>query len=208
MKEMYVFAGPNGSGKSTVVNSFIKHNKCPKNFICPDNYVKTEDKDKYEPYIKAMQKAEAVRYQEVALGHSFSFETVLSTPEKLDFIRYAKRQGYSVFTIYVSTESPEINIERVKERVLHGGHDVPRDKIISRYEKSMELMYDVACESDVTEFFDNSGEKHIYVGVLSVAWIMAADLEKTPKWFDKYVISKGRQNGKLIDDLSKRENVN
>jgi predicted ABC-type ATPase len=191
MKILFIFAGPNGSGKSTIVQSYIKAGHCAENFICPDNLVAPEDKDKTEPYIAAMQKAEAARYQEIALGNSFSFETVLSNPEKLDFIRYAKRQGYLIFTTYVTTASTEINIARVKERVKQGGHDVPTDKIISRYERSMELMFDVIGESDMVEIFDNSGEKPICVAASTLGGNLLIN-ENPPDWVRKYIISKVR----------------
>ena len=82
-KRMVVFAGPNGSGKSTVVDTARAIGQCPKNFICPDNFVAPEDKENVDAYITAMQKAESVRYNQIALGNSFSFETVLSTVNKL-----------------------------------------------------------------------------------------------------------------------------
>jgi predicted ABC-type ATPase len=188
MKKICIFAGPNGSGISTIVKNYIAESNCPELFICPDNFVAPEDKDKYEPYILAMQKAEAVRYQEIAVGHSFSFETVLSTEEKLGFIRYAKRQGYKIHTIYITTKTPEINIERVKQRVLQGGHDVPVDKIISRYEKSMQLMFDVIGESDTVEFFDNSGTEPIWIGIKINNGI--SNMINPPEWFKEYVIDK------------------
>jgi predicted ABC-type ATPase len=186
-KSLFIFAGPNGSGKSTVIADFINEGKCPAYLICPDNFVATEDKDKYEPYIKAMQKAEAARYMQITLGRSFSMETVLSTAAKLEFIKYAKQQGYRIYTIYVTTSDTAINIERVKIRVAHGGHDVPTDKILSRYSKSLELMYDAANESDAVYFFDNSNEKPVLVAVKSNSQMRV--IEET-EWLRKYILSK------------------
>jgi predicted ABC-type ATPase len=189
MKTMTIFAGPNGSGKSTTVNYYIDSGRCPGKYICPDNFVAVEDRNKPEAYIKAMQDAETARHQEIALGNSFSFETVLSTVSKLEFIRHAKRQGYKIHVVYITTSSPEINIARVKDRVKHGGHDVPHDKIISRYEKSMQLMFDVVSESDTAEFYDNSGFEPLFIAektennTLRVA-------QNPPEWFKKYFITK------------------
>ncbi|MDR0944052.1 MAG: hypothetical protein LBM41_05920 [Ruminococcus sp.] len=189
MKTMTIFAGPNGSGKSTTVNKYLDSGRSPGKYICPDNFVAVEDRGNLEAYVKAMQDAETARHQEIALGHSFSFETVLSTASKLDFIHYAKRQGYKIHVVYITTSSPEINIARVRDRVLHGGHDVPREKIISRYEKSMQLMFDVVSESDTAEFYDNSGSQPVFIAEkienknLRVA-------ENPPDWFKKYMISK------------------
>jgi predicted ABC-type ATPase len=114
---------------------------------------------------------------------------VFSTIEKLEFIRYARRQGYEIYTTYVTTNSPEINIARVKERVKHGGHDVPQDKIISRYEKSMALMSEVFYESDTVEFYDNSGTSPVYIAKKSPHDELLI-FEELPEWFNKYIVSK------------------
>lgn len=187
-KQLFVFAGPNGSGKSTIVKNAVESEQCPAKFICPDNLVSSEDMDNPEAYLKAMQKAEAIRFLEIAQGNSFSFETVLSTKSKLDFIRYAKFNGYYVHVIYVTTENPEINIKRVKKRVEQGGHDVPEDKILSRYEKSMELMFDVICESDAADIYDNSGDKPELSGA-KIDGVLCIR-RNPPEWLKRYLISK------------------
>lgn len=61
----------------------------------------------------------------------FSFETVMSHPSKLDFIKTAKANGYKVYLYFVSLADPIMNVERVNARVQLGGHDVPEDKIFS-----------------------------------------------------------------------------
>ncbi|WP_317195989.1 hypothetical protein [Litoribacter ruber] len=74
-----------------------------------------------------------------------SFETVFSHPGKVEIIKQAKEQGYKVYLYFVSTEDPTINVHRVKQvRVPQKGHDVPEDKIISRYYRSMELLYEAS----------------------------------------------------------------
>ncbi len=72
----------------------------------------------------------------------FSFETVFSHPSNLDTMRQAVNAGYKVYLYFVSTESPAINKYRVQLRVAQNGHDVPGDKIESRYYRSMELLYE------------------------------------------------------------------
>ena len=54
------------------------------------------------------------------------------------------------------TNDPQINLSRIKARVERGGHDVPSDKIISRYEKSMTLMLPVFEEAQRAIVYDNS----------------------------------------------------
>ncbi len=41
------------------------------------------------------------------------------------------------------TADPMINIQRVRSRMLSGGHDVPKDKIIARYDKCLALVSDI-----------------------------------------------------------------
>lgn len=82
----------------------------------------------------------------------------LSFSDKLDFVRKAKTLRYRIISIFVGTESADINCARVKQRVSEGGHDVPEDKIRSRYNKSMDNLPLLAECSDELYVYDNSGE--------------------------------------------------
>jgi len=203
-KIMVVFAGPNGSGKSTIVKNALAMGHCPQDFICPDNYVVEHEKNDVQAYIKAMQEAETQREIRLALGKSFAFETVLSTHEKLEFIRKAKWLGYKVHVVYVTTDDPQINIARVQSRVAQGGHDVPVDKILSRYARAMNLMYDVMCAADETIFYDNSSDKPELVAVQQN--VMFGEQQILPlrssAWFEKHVLSKARERVMVIGNLT------
>jgi predicted ABC-type ATPase len=86
----------------------------------------------------------------------FSFETVFSHPSNLEIMKRAADAGYKVYLYFVSTESPVINKYRVKLRVFQKGHDVPEDKIESRYYRSLELLFSAAETVYQAFFFDNS----------------------------------------------------
>ncbi len=86
------------------------------------------------PYFAAVA-ADFIRNKLLETKHSFTFETVMSHPDKIEFLRRTQEQDYRTYLYYVATESPEINISRVRHRVKMGGHPVPEDKIISRYHK-------------------------------------------------------------------------
>ncbi len=88
----------------------------------------------------------------------FSFETVFSHRSKLDIMQEAVDNGYKVYLYFVSTESWEINSFRVKARKAKGGHDVPEDKIKTRYFRSLGLLYKAAQIAYQAFFFDNSVE--------------------------------------------------
>ena len=105
-KEIFVFAGPNGSGKSTVIKYFLEKQLCPPDYICPDDLVPIEKKENREEYIKAMKLAETKRIENVEKGKSFTFETVLSTSEKIDFLIDSKTKGFKITTVYITTSNP------------------------------------------------------------------------------------------------------
>src|SRR5690606_18543712 len=91
-------------------------------------------------------------------GEKFSFETVFSHHSKVDIIKQAKDNDYKVYLYFVSTEDPAINVYRVKEvRVKQqNGHDVEETKILERYNRSMDLLYEAAQYCYQVYFFDNS----------------------------------------------------
>lgn len=124
----------------------------------------------------------------------FSFETVFSHPSKLDIMREAKDAGYKVYLYFVSTESPEFNKDRVKIRVKEQGHNVPTDKIESRYYRSLEQLYDAAQLAYQAYFFDNTGIKPLLFGHFKQIggeknWD-DFNPEIVPRWFNKYYSQK------------------
>lgn len=54
------------------------------------------------------------------------------------------------------TNNPKINILRVENRVEKGGHGVPRDKIKSRYYRSLKMLPLLVELSDICHVYDNS----------------------------------------------------
>lgn len=144
-----VFAGPNGSGKSSLTSRvdilppYINADDIKKETGCSD--------------LEAAQKADAMRLQCVEWGEDFTFETVLSTNKKLEFLKYAKEHGYFIKGFFVLTKDASVNVLRVWERVQSGGHDVPEEKIRSRYEKSLARVQAFVDLCNICHIYDNSG---------------------------------------------------
>lgn len=65
--------------------------------------------------------ADAIRRALLAQGSTFTFETVMSSRDKIDFMREAQALGYRTYLYFVATDDPEINISRVQLRVSQGG---------------------------------------------------------------------------------------
>ena len=148
--EVVVFAGPNGSGKST----FTELLKPPMDYINADEIKKQLKCDD----LQAAQLAEQQRERCLEQNREFCFETVMSTERNLNLLKRAKAKGYFIRCYYVLTVDPMINVARVRERVSTGGHGVPEDKIIARYDRAMSLVKDVVEVSDICHIYDNSSQ--------------------------------------------------
>jgi predicted ABC-type ATPase len=134
--------------------------------------------------------ADFLRRKLLAGSLSFTFETVMSEPGKVDLLRQAKGLGFRTYLYFVSTEDPEINIARVRLRVSRGGHDVPKDKIVSRYHRSLDLVRDAIRHTDRAYFFDTSGEASLLVAESSSGERPEMRLEWMPGWFETFVWDK------------------
>lgn len=149
--EVVVFAGPNGSGKST----FTELLKPPMDYINADEIkkcLKCSD-------LEAAQLAEKQREDHIKQMSEFCFETVLSTERNIKLLEKARKEGYFIRCYYILTADPMINVWRVKSRVESGGHDVPEDKIVSRYDRALALVKDLIQICDICHIYDNSGSK-------------------------------------------------
>lgn len=143
-----VFAGPNGSGKSTVT----RWAEITGEYINADDIKRIDDISDLD----AARKAESLRELCVSRKQDFTFETVLSTARNIELLKKAKAAGYFVKGVFVLTKDPDINVLRVKNRVEKGGHDVPRDKILSRHRRSLKLLPALIELSDICHVYDNS----------------------------------------------------
>lgn len=150
--ELVVYAGPNGSGKSTI----SRMGKRPGLYINADDIRASLNCSD----LRAAQIAQERRENALASLATFTFETVLSTERNLNLMRRAREAGYFVRGIYVFTSDPQINISRVAGRAANGGHDVPTDKVLARYEKSLALLPRFVALCDVCHVYDNTTDPY------------------------------------------------
>jgi len=132
-----------------------------------------------------------LRHLLLEAGISFSFETVMSSRDKIEFLRAAQAVGYRTYLYYVATEDPEINVNRVENRVKLGGHSVEAGKIRSRYTRSLDLLFDALQVSDRAYIFDNSsapGEDFLVAELGEETLTIQA--ESVPAWFKQAVLNK------------------
>ncbi len=156
---LIVIAGPNGSGKTTITSEILKHKwRNDAVYVNPDQIAQDRfgDWNSTDSILKAVQYCEQLREHCIENKKNLIFETVMSSDAKIDFIKKAKDAGYFIRLFFVSTNSPTINAARIARRVMEGGHDVPIQKVISRYYRSLTNCLVVSSFTDRTYVYDNS----------------------------------------------------
>lgn len=127
--------------------------------------------------------ADFIRQALLEAGISFTFETVMSFPDKVAFLQKARRAGFRTYLYFVATEDPAINVDRVRHRVEMGGHPVDEDKIVSRYARSLDLLFDAITCSDRAYVFDNSGHEKVWIAEVTDGVELEMRADQMPAWF-------------------------
>jgi predicted ABC-type ATPase len=156
MPFVLMIAGPNGSGKTTLTKKMRAGGVDFGVYINPDDIALTLTGDYPARVAQAQIEADRLRDECLKEGRSFSFETVMSHPSKIELLKQAKALGFDALLYFVSTANPRINVRRVAQRVAEGGHDVPVDRIIDRYERTMAMLPAAILAADVARLFDNT----------------------------------------------------
>jgi len=133
--------------------------------------------------------ADFIRHQLVKEKISFTFETVMSARDKVDFLKKAQDAGYRTYLYFIATKDSIINISRVQNRVRKGGHAVPKEKIVSRYYRSLELLSEAVKYSNRAYIFDNSSQERLWIAQINNAKEIEFKNENIPKWFDRYLLN-------------------
>lgn len=133
--------------------------------------------------------ADFLRNNMLNIVQQFTIETVLSDVRKIEYIRKAKEFGYRIYLYFVATQDATINIARVAQRVQLGGHNVPQEKIIQRYHKSLDNILPLLKLCDRAYFFDNSTEQWVLLAEYE-APVLHIQQEDIPVWFYQHVFKK------------------
>lgn len=195
-----MIAGPNGSGKTTLTKwlqaagiDFGEH-------INPDDIAQTLSGSYEERVREAQRVADVRRVACVERGLSFSFETVMSHPSKIEIVERAKAAGFFTQLFFVGIDDPQTNIDRVALRVSRGGHDVPKERIVARWHRTMDQLARAVATVDRAYIFDNSrtGEDIqsprmiLQVDRSPAGPVVRAQLPPIPPWIRRYLIDRLR----------------
>ena len=128
-KTLYIIAGANGSGKSTLAETILE--KSNLKFLNADDIAREISPDAIDKVPITAGKIYFKRLNEYFNKNiSFAVESTLSGNNIFRIISRAKQQNYKIILIYTFLKNCSICIERVKNRVKNGGHNVP-EKISS-----------------------------------------------------------------------------
>lgn len=130
-------------------------------------------------------------------GITFTQETTLSGVRTEKTIIKAKERGYYIRLYYVGLDTASESLERIANRVRKGGHDIPKDDVLKRFEHRFENLERILPYCDIAYFYDNfNGYKE--VGMYKNGEIISQGDEQ-PDWM-KELIARQSQN---LDQLSK-----
>lgn len=201
-----VFAGPNGSGKSTIkqdlppewlgvyinaddIEKFIREH----GFLSLADYQVTATGPELKNFLAAstlLAKAGLLDQAAQLVLSGDKFETVMSHPDKVEFLHKAQQAGFRTYLYYVATKDPEINVFRVQHRVATGGHPVSEKDIVSRYSRSLNLLSDAVAFTDRAYIFDNSGHERVWIAEVTGGNELRLEAEEIPFWVKTALLDK------------------
>jgi predicted ABC-type ATPase len=175
-------AGPNGAGKSTFFEAHLKSSGL--RFLNADVIALGLAVDAYE----AARMITALRTELINQRESFIFETVFSDPvrDKLGFLKHAAQSGYAVVLCFVGITDAATSEQRVCMRVSQGGHDVPTDKLVERFPRTLANLAAALRELPCVLVSDNDDLKAPFRQVATFVNGQAMQLnEPIPPWFKR-----------------------
>jgi len=157
-KVLYVIAGCNGAGKTTASFTILPEMLDCREFVNADEIAKGLSPFQPESVSFEAGRIMLKRINELMNeGNNFAFETTLSTRSHKERIESAKKKGYSVVLLFFWLQNSDLAKERVKTRVLEGGHHVEDDVIERRYKRGIINLFQLFLPlSDEVMLFDNS----------------------------------------------------
>ena len=160
---LYVIAGANGSGKSTLASELLPVKNLE--FLNADNIAKEICPNNIESVkISAGKKVIEKLNRLLENQKSFAIETTLAGKNHIKTINKAKKLGYKIVIIYSYLDNPDFCENRIKIRVLNGGHNIPKEDIFRRFYRSKENFWKIYKNiADEWNIFYNGTSEYILV---------------------------------------------
>jgi predicted ABC-type ATPase len=157
-KRLYIIGGCNGAGKTTASFNILPDLLNCKEFVNADEIARGLSPFQPEKVSIEAGRLMLKRIEElINSNQDFSFETTLSTKSFIHTIVKAKSYGYYITLIFFWLESVELAKDRVKKRVLEGGHNIETDIIERRYKAGIKNLFKLYSDKvDSVLIYDNS----------------------------------------------------
>ena len=143
MPKLYIISGCNGSGKTTASYTLLPDFLNCREFVNSDEFAKS-----LSPFNPSSASVTASRYMLMKINYllerreDFAVETTLATRSLIKIVREAQGMGYEVTVLYFWLSSPEMAIQRVHDRVLTGGHNIPDPVVRRRYVMGLQYFFE------------------------------------------------------------------
>jgi len=192
---LYVLAGVNGAGKSSIGGAAIR--AAGGDYYNPDEaaralMVANPGLGQPEANAAAWQQGRKLLERAIDQRLDFNFETTLGGNTMPRLLAEAASRGIEVRVLYVGLASADAHIERVRQRVRAGGHDIPEADIRRRYRHSLLNLVHLLPALAELRVYDNSatadpaaGQAPRPVLVLHMRRgriVGPPDLARTPDW--------------------------
>ncbi len=143
MPKLYIISGCNGAGKTTASYTILPKMLDCHHFLSSDEFAKSLSPFNQEDALITAGRLMFLTIERLfKKKENFSIETTLATKSLIRIIEQAKELGYEVTILYLWLSTPQLAIERVKDRVEAGGHNIPVDTITRRYFKGIYYLFE------------------------------------------------------------------
>lgn len=163
--EIFVVGGPNGAGKSTIASVILPEGFQVDRFVNADLIVPRLVPTSPETMAFTAGRMMLQRVRDLyAQWERFGFESTLASRTFAPFLRAAQGNGYLVHIAFLWLSGVELALDRIRVRVLRGGHDVPGGTVRRRYYRSLANFFDLYRPLANTWLLcDNSGSELVEV---------------------------------------------
>ncbi|MGA8545929.1 MAG: zeta toxin family protein [Mycobacterium sp.] len=193
--QIHVLAGVNGAGKSSIIGATIRAKGGE--YYNPDEAAREvmaahPGLGQTDANAAAWEVGRKLLERAIDQGLDFTFETTLGGNTMPALLSEAAKRGVEIHVFYVGLGSADAHIERVRQRVRAGGHDIPEAVIRRRYRHSLVNLVTLLPVLTELRVYDNSATADPAIGqaprpvlVLHMERgrvVGPADLTSTPAW--------------------------
>jgi len=162
---IFVLAGCNGAGKSSIGGAALRESGVE--FYNPDEAARkivaanahlNPRPTMGEANAAAWSQGRTLLERAIDRHLDFAFETTLGGQTMAELLERAAGEGVAVHVWFAGLENVDLHVERVRQRVARGGHDIPHEKIVERYDAGRKNLVRLLPSLASLRVYDNSAE--------------------------------------------------